>query len=296
VSPDPALTDRLSTLAARHRAGELGDAVYAAGYFLAWQIALHGPRFASRQSKSDPRPDPGRMLALLDSASDGALRAALIEGLGRLQFLGVIPGVPTAFAAWLRGEWPLTLTLRIPSPAEVLAMQAVGTRPATVIADPARAARPVLGKANGQAFLVHDLEHAYQFFHDPRLHLGQRRFFRLLHSAVEAGVFAPYRRDPVFADRFDYLMSDMNTHVLHSLRYLCAVLIECLLRREGKGMREALSSGAEAELEELLRGLGARWRLPAEAVAALERLGRGGFGEADAGLIEAAVLAGGTAG
>lgn len=290
VIPDPVLAERLPLLALRHRGGEIGDAVYAAGYFLAWQIALHGRRFASRKSKSDPRPDAGAWFPRFATGGDDGLRAALIQAFGRQHFLGVIPNVPVAFVAWLRDEWPLTLMAGIPAPAAVLDMQVAGTRPVTVIADYARALRPVLSKANGYAFLVHDLEHAYKFFHDPRSHRAQRRFFRLLLDAVRAGVFDAYRRDPLFDDRFDYLMSDMNTHVVHSLRFLGAVLIECLLRREGKGEKETLSVAAEMELAGFLRGLGEVWRFPPVAGAALGRLVRGGFGEEEAALIEAAVL------
>jgi hypothetical protein len=292
VNLDSALSVRLPELAARWRAGDLSAAAYASGYFLLWQIALHGRRFASRKSKADPKPDAATWLAILDASADGALDAALTKCFERHHFLGVIPNVPAAFLAWLRGEWPLILTERIPSPDEVLAMQAAGTRPVTVIADYARALRPVLTKANGFAFLVHDLEHAYKFFHDPRLHWGQRRFFTLLLDAYGQGVFEPYRSDRVFADRFDYLMSDMNTHVVHSLRFLGAVLIECLLRREGKSPRDELSPRAEAEIAELMRGLGRLWAFPAAAGEALLRLVEGGFGDADAALVEQAVLAG----
>lgn len=291
MTPDPALADCLPRLAERHRSGELGDAVYAAAYFLAWQIALHGRRYASRQSKADPKPEADVWLPRFAGDGDTGLRTALVEAFERQYFLGVIPNVPVALAAWLRGDWPLTLTTAIPSPETVLDMQVAGTRPVTVVADYARALKPVLTQANGFAFLVHDLEHAYKFFHDPRSHRAQRRFFGLLREAVRAGRFDAYRRDPVFDERFDYLMSDMNTHVVHSLRFLGAVLIECLLRREGKGGKEALSVEAEAELVGFLRGLGGLWRFPSGAVAALGRLVRGGFGEEEARLIEAAVLA-----
>lgn len=278
-------------LAARHQAGELSDACYAAAYFMTWQTALHGKRYASRTAKSDPRPDAGAWPALLETASSSALEAALLRAFERQHFLGIIPNVAAAFAAWLRAEWPLTLILRIPSPAEVLDMQVLGTRPVTVVADPARAAQPVLTKANGFAFLVHDMEHAYKFYHDPQMHRGQRRFFQLLRDTLRRGALDAYRPDPAFAERLDYVMSDMNTHVVHSLRFLGAVLIECLLRREGKGMREALSAEAEAELADVLRDLGESWRFPPGPQAALARLTRGGFSEADAALIESAVLA-----
>jgi hypothetical protein len=284
------LAVRLPRLAARWQDGELDDAAYAAAYFLVWQMAVHGRRFASRSSKSDGRPDAAAWHRELDASSGEALRAALIGWFERYRFLGVIPNVPAAFLGWLREQWSLSLALCIPSPEEVLRMQAAGCRPVTVVAEYPRALRPVLSKADGFAFLVHDLEHAYKFFHDPRLHAGQRRFFRLLRGAVEAGLFQPYRADAVFSGQFDYLISDMNTHPVHSLRYLVAVLIECLLRREGKGMRELLSPGGEAELTGLIRNLGAGWEFPEPAVAALLRLLDGGFGPADAERIERAIF------
>jgi hypothetical protein len=296
VNLDSALSTRLPELAARRRAGKLSAAAYASAYFLLWQIAAHGQRFASRRSRAAPKPDAAAWLAILEASAGEAMDTALMECFERHHFQGVIPNVPAALLAWLRGEWPLTLTGRIPSPREVLGMQAAGTRPVTVIADYARALRPVLTKSNGFAFLVHDLEHAYKFFHDPRLHRGQRRFFTLLLDAHGQGVFEPYRSDRMFADRFDYLMSDMNTHVIHSLRFLGAVLIECLLRREGKSPRDELSPRAAAELVELMRGLGRLWAFPCVAGEALLRLVEGGFGEADAALIEQAVLSSGSAG
>jgi hypothetical protein len=290
VTPDPGLAVRLPRLAARWRDGELDDAAYAAAYFLAWQIARHGRRFASRNSRGDARPEASAWLEELDHSGGEVLRSFLIQGFERYHFLGVIPNVPAAFLGWLKEGWPLALSLRIPSPSEVLRLQADGRRPVTVVAEHSRALRPVLAKADGFAFLVHDLEHAYKFFHDPRLHAGQRRFFRKLLDAVEAGRFEPYRTDPVLAGQFDYLISDMNTHPVHGFRYLVAVLIEGVLRREGKGMREALSPEGEAELAGLIDSLAADWGFPPPARAALSRLLRGGFGAAEAEWIERAVL------
>jgi hypothetical protein len=290
MSPETRLADLLPALAARHRAGELAPATYAAGYFLLWQIARHGERFASRTSKHDPRPEAAGWAEAFGQDSDAALRARLVETFGRYHFLGVIPNVPAALRAWLREEWPLTLTERIPSPAEVLALQAAGTRPVTVVAGYPRCLGPVLGKADGFAFLVHDLEHAHRFFHDPRLHAGQRRLFERLAVAVGRGLFEPYRGDPAFAAKFDYLISDMNTHVVHSLRYLAAILVECLLRREGRVPRDPLSPAGEEELAGLLRGLASLWGFPEPAGAALLRLA-GGFTAADAGVLESTILA-----
>lgn len=287
MTSDSDLSQRLAELSARHQRGEMGDAVYAAAYFLSWQIVRHGGQCASRRLKTDPKPNPAAWWAMLAQPESGAL----LEICERYQFRGVIVNVPVALAAWLRGDWPLTLMTRIPSPEEVLTMQTFGTRPVTVIADYTRALQPVLTKADGFAFLIHDLEHAWKFFYDPRSHRLQRRFFQLLRREFERGVFEPYRRDPLFAERFDYLMSDMNTHVVHSLRFLAAVLIECLLRREGKTPRDLLTPAGEAEVTAFLHGLAESWAFPGAAVAALGRSIAGGFTDNDAARLEQAVEA-----
>ena len=281
---------RIPELALRWRSGALSDAAYAALYFLIWQIAMHGQRFASRKSKHDPRPDASKWLADLDRSTGRELELLLIDRIERYHFLGVIPNVSVTLSAWLRGAWPLLLTERIPTPEEVLHMQVEGRRPVTIVADYPRLLRPVLKKPNGFAFFVHDLEHAFKFFHDRHLHEGQRKFFELILRAVRQGLFSPYLSDVVFAEKFDYLISDMNTHVIHSLRFLGAILIECVLRREEKAPHETLSQTAEDEIAALLHALSSCWAFPAPAERALLRLVDGGFGEADAVLIEQAVL------
>ncbi|MDV3241562.1 MAG: hypothetical protein LOY00_07240 [Methylocaldum sp.] len=280
---------RIPELTARWRSGGLSDAAYAALYFFIWQIGMHGPRFASRKVKSDPRPDASSWLADFDRSAGSELERVLVDRIERYHFFGLIPNASVALSAWLRGEWPLLLTERIPPPGEVLEMQATGRRPVTVVADYPRLLRPVLKKPNGFAFFVHDLEHAFKFFHDPNVHDGQRKFFGLLRETVRQGLFSPYLGDKVFAEKFDYLISDMNTHVIHSLRFLGAILIECILRREGKAPHETLSSAAGDELAELLQTLSRCWAFSPAAEKAMLRLIDGGFGEADAALIERAV-------
>jgi hypothetical protein len=247
------LLTRLPQIAARRSAGELDAAVYAALYFMHWQIALHGPQFASRRQKRDSRPDAGRLLAALERQRGEELRATLLDSFGRYQYRGVIAAVPVALARWLTGAWPLTLCEAIPTPAEVLRMQVQGTRAVTVLGAYPRMCRPVLAKPNAFAFFLHDLEHAYKFFHDPELHAGQRAFFALLERALAQSTFAPYWADATFVEKFHYLMSDMNTHPNHSRLYLRAILVEGQLRREGRGAAEALSPAGERAVEQAMR-------------------------------------------
>lgn len=265
---------------------EISDAAFAASYFLLWQMDRHGTRFASRNHRYGNTPDHPLWREHLLAAHGRALDESLIDWLGDARFFKIIPSVPIALRSWVLGDWPLTLLTRIPSPLEVLDMQIQGTRPVTVISEFPRAVQPVLGKANGFEFLIHDLEHAWKFFHDPTEHQAQRHFFRLLQWAHEAGHFTAYLHDAIFAEKFDYLISDMNTHPVHGLRYFHAVLVECLLRREGKSLREPLSGDTKQEILQLIRQLATLWQLEQQETHALLALTGHDFGEATARVLE----------
>jgi len=258
---EPSLTDRavlqerIAHLVQRRRSAGCDDAVYAALYFLCWQTALHGRRCAARKYKHDPRPDPVAWWNELHEMEDGEARGRLLHYLQRYGFLGVIANVPAALCAWLRESWPLSLFERIPSPEEVLEMQVRGTRPVTILPHFPRLLLPVLTKANAYAFMVHDLEHAYKYFYDPELHHGQKRFFTAIERELHLGIWDDYRRDALFADKFAYLISDMNTHVLHSLQFLRAILVEHHLRRECKPPRAVLSIAAREQIEAVMQPL-----------------------------------------
>lgn len=250
------MKERITHLASAWRGGEIGDAAYAALYFLHSQVLHHGKRFASRKFKQDPRPDAALWLDELERLSGDDLQARLLYYFERYGFLGVIPNVTAALRAWLCGRWPLRLCEYIPGPAEVLRMQARATRPVTVLAEFPRFLQPVLKKPNAHAFMIHDLEHAYKFFSDPDLHEGQKRFFSQVLSSIEGGIFDDYMRDIVFADQFDYLISDMNTHAMHSLQFLRAILLDYHLRDQGKQAWEILSGEARAEIDAVMRWFG----------------------------------------
>ena len=240
---------------ARRRRGGLSDAVYAGLYFLHGQIAAHGRRFASRRDKGDSRPDPEAWWDALERAEGEALQQRLIAYFTRYHFLGVIPNVNLALCAWLRVAWRLCLWERIPSSAQMLRMQAQGWRAVTVLAGEARAQRPVLDKPDALAFMVHDLEHAYKFFHDPALQAGQMRFFGAVERLIASGELQGYCADPLFAAKFEYLIADMNTHPAHSLHYLNAILIEARLRRAGLAPQAALPRADAAEIAAIVQAV-----------------------------------------
>ncbi len=263
--------------ATRYRAGEFAPAEYAATYVLHWQLARHGSRLAQRRSRTDAKPDGAVWLAQLDELQSATRIARLTDFLERYDLRQVSRRVNAALVGWLRGEWQLTLCERVPSVREVLRMQTRGTRPATVIPDYPRLLEPVLEKPNAFAFICHDLEHAWQFFHNAERHETQCRFAQQLDCAIEQGVFASYVADPLFAEKFDYLAADMNTHIAHSLQYLRAILLDFHLRAEGKGPRDRLSPESRACLFRCFSGFGTGAALTGAPFDALSVRWRGSY-------------------
>lgn len=265
------LRAHIPALAARWRAGVWNDAEFAAIYFLHYQIAEYGPRFASRTQRASPKPQAAQVLDTVLTTPHPA--HVLIDLFSTHHFLHVIPNVNHAFGAWLRGTWDIQLYEHIPTPLEVLHLQALGKRPATVVCHYPRMLQKVLSKRDGLHFLTHDLEHAYKYFHDPELHALQRQFFQTLFTMANAGAFGPYLKDAQFSDKFDYLISDMNTHVAHGVHYLRAILIEHALRVEGKAPNERLTFNVHQEIISLLKKIadnaGVAWEeiLPIKAFA-----------------------------
>jgi hypothetical protein len=232
----------------RWRAGEIAAADYAGIYFLSWQMAMFGRRFAARKNRHDDKPDLQSWRDALAVAHPIALRSLLVSYFSRYQFTAISSDVSAALCAWLEGRWALELREEIPSAAEVLASQAMGRRPVTLESKYPRMMEPMLHKANAFEFMVHDLEHGYKFFHDAALYEAQRTFFRNLSRVVSDGYFTAHCGDPVFAEKFRYLMSDMNTHPQHSGQYLRAILIEHYLTIEGRPLTGALSDESQRAL------------------------------------------------
>ena len=267
VSPETTIANRRTTaamealrvaiaeLVARRRFGEINDAQFAGLYFLHWQIALHGGAFASRRSKRGDRPEATACLAAVKSVTGVALSHQLLGFFECLQFRGVRPKVPAALRGWLTGRWGLDLRHDVPSPREVLGAQARGRRMVTAITRFPCLLEPVLGKPNAFAFLLHDLEHAHKYFHSPGLFRSQLALFRALEAAVVGRVFEPYTIDPLFAAKFHYLISDMNTHPQHAYQYLRAILIEHHLRRSGRAPTASLDPSTRQAIEGIMRAV-----------------------------------------
>jgi hypothetical protein len=127
-----------------------------------------------------------------------------------------------ALQHWINLEWPFILTDRILSPYEILAYQAQGIRPVSMILQTEQT--PILHKDDALEFFLHDLEHGFQFFYDLELQEMQKLFFKNVFTSLKTDLWKPYLASPKFKKDFYYLISDMNTHLEHYRYFLKAII------------------------------------------------------------------------
>jgi hypothetical protein len=134
--------------------------------------------------------------------------------------------------AWLEGRYPLDLREDIPTPQEMLDVQCEGRRYVTLMPRPEQQLTSYGRHEDACAFTLHDLEHAHKFFGDPECQRGQMRFFRGLRAALPR--LQLWCEDAVFTRDLDYLMSDMNSHPVHLVKFLKAIILTAEIRRTGE--------------------------------------------------------------
>lgn len=127
--------------------------------------------------------------------------------------------VNRSLLAWSEGRYSLEFTTRVPTPLEILEIQTQGRR---IISLPAQ----TVGKKTPFEFVIHDLEHADRFFFDPDLHRQQVDFFVWILERTQKNIYTPYFSNPVFKEKFEYLISDMNSHPAHMHQYLNHIVNE----------------------------------------------------------------------
>jgi hypothetical protein len=179
--------------------------------------------------------------------------------------------VSEALVAWARGRRRVTVLSCLPSPPEVLAMQAGGRRCVSLLADADVPAGPIAGLprregaygSGGLAFAVHDLCHLEKFF-APAHHLEQVGFFAALSGALADPAWAALEQgfDAIFRHDRDHVLADMNG----ASAFLFVVLrnkVKLAVRRRvalargapcGTGALDAEETRAYAEAVEVLVG------------------------------------------
>jgi|GEM_PF-2050601 len=127
--------------------------------------------------------------------------------------------------AWLNQEIPLVLYHRIPNPLEVLSLQATGQRCVSALYQKEQISQLILGKKDYLDFFLHDLEHAYKFYHNNKFYHGQVGFYKLLLQAMQAGYFSEVIESNL-REAFDYVISDMNSHPVHLMKCLKMIMLK----------------------------------------------------------------------
>lgn len=128
--------------------------------------------------------------------------------------------VNRSLLAWDEGKYNLDFTTLVPTALEVLEMQCQGKR---IVSLPKE-------KANNKTpyeFVIHDLEHADRFFFNAELHRSQVEFFRWIRVQIQRSLFKKHLENPIFQEKFNYLISDMNSHPAHMKQYLNHIVSEC---------------------------------------------------------------------
>lgn len=117
---------------------------------------------------------------------------------------------------WHNGEIKLQLMHHVPSSIEVLRAQSRGERCVSALVKMDEIINFEEQGRDFLSFLIHDLVHAHHFFSDPQSLARQSHFSREMLPIVEAKIFANTEFEP----EFDYLISDMNSHLVHLLKTL----------------------------------------------------------------------------
>jgi hypothetical protein len=160
--------------------------------------------------------------------------------------------VAEALVAWSAGRRRVDLFTTVPTPRDVLALQARGRRAVSLLADADVPAGPIAGiprgdgvyGSGGLAFVVHDLCHLEKFY-APAHHREQVGFFAALDRALAHPEWATMEAgfDAAWIDDRDHVLADMNG----SSAFLFVVLrnkIKLAVRRQmGRERGEACRSG-----------------------------------------------------
>lgn len=117
---------------------------------------------------------------------------------------------------WQRGEINLQLLSHVPTPLEVLQAQARGERCVSALVTFDEILNFEQDGRDFLSFLIHDLVHAQHFFVDPESSRLQIRFACEMLPIVKSQAF---ENSPLKSE-FEYLISDMNSHVIHLLKTL----------------------------------------------------------------------------
>ena len=124
------------------------------------------------------------------------------------------------------GSYDLEILNYEPLPAEILNFQIQNKRILTFEPDYKLWPEKIYGKRDVLSFLLHDFIHAEHFLSDPQNHRSQIGFYKFIQKILDQKILQEILLTTEFNAPFSYLISDMNSHVVHLLKTLHAIIFQ----------------------------------------------------------------------
>jgi hypothetical protein len=139
----------------------------------------------------------------------------VIREFATTSFRSVPLAVNRALVCWAEGLSQLEILDHVPDPLSVLRRQSRGQRIVTCIFESEKLTKFVEDSRDPLGFVLHDLIHADHFFRFSDWYEGQKEFYKKTLERLERGEFSEKLLDEKNARRFEYVISDMNSHPAH---------------------------------------------------------------------------------
>lgn len=165
--------------------------------------------------------------------------------LNRIRFRGIPDSARTSLLKWLDQEYPLTLVFHIPSVDEVFALQKCGGRCVSFLKQ-ADDLTKVHHDRDTISFIVHDLIHAHEFYAHAKRARQQIGFYHWLDNIRgNSRLIELLATSDAFRERWEYILSDMNSYCGHLLQTLHAAFSLHARAVQGESLWNTIVDGSD---------------------------------------------------
>ena len=229
----PVIQDRMAPIQEAFNAGSISSAEFCAIYVLT-VLAYRYPGTWLGAKSATPVTLTHKLTYPLDQLKSSwepniQKRLVGITDLGDIFRLFAFKSTPLtvnrSILNWSNGSYGLELMFRIPKPEEVLNQQKQGRRCVTIVLEPSRASKFILGERDALGFTMHDLIHADHFYHNNQCYQGQLGFYGFLDHCMSGNHFDELLHNPKFESEFEYLIADMNAYAIHLMKCFKSALL-----------------------------------------------------------------------
>lgn len=184
--------------------------------------------------------------------------SAILFGSLSIKLRGIPESVQRSLERWSQGEYQLQLLFHEPRMEDVMALQARGQRCISLMIQRNQILDYEHDGRDFLSFLIHDLIHADHLMRDPQAFARQVKFSRWLES-IWSRVGEALREERWSSQRvrLEYVSADMNSHIVHLLKTLKALIQE--LQLQGLDIESELWSAFEGGFQRPADGFRDDW-------------------------------------